>query len=141
MAQVEKLGEYSFKLEFDKEEEKMKVLEGGPWRHKGDALIVVHYDGLTRPSEVYIDAITVWVRLYDLPPVMMKQVVARQLSAELGEFIKMDSRFPGYMRVRLLFPLKKAQAQQLKIKIREGGSCSSRLSMRKYHTSASYVAA
>jgi hypothetical protein len=141
MAQVKKLGEYSFKLEFDKEEEKMKVLEGGPWRHKGDALIVVHYDGLTRPSEVYIDAITVWVRLYDLPPVMMKQVVARQLSAELGEFIKMDSRFPGYMRARLLFPLKKAQVQQLKIKIREGGSCSSRLSMRKYHTSASHVAA
>jgi hypothetical protein len=30
MAQVVKLGEYSFKLEFNKEEEKMKVLEGGP---------------------------------------------------------------------------------------------------------------
>jgi hypothetical protein len=65
---------------------------------------VVHYDGLTRPSEVYIDAIAVWVRLYDLPPVMMKEAVARQLGAELGEFIKMDSWFPRYMRVWLLFP-------------------------------------
>jgi hypothetical protein len=57
MAQVEKLGEYSFKLEFHGEEEKAKVLEGGPWRHTGDALIVVHYDGLTRPSDVCIDTI------------------------------------------------------------------------------------
>jgi hypothetical protein len=55
------------------------VLEGGPWRHKGDALIVVHYYGLTRLSEVRIDSIALWARLYDLPPVMMKETFARQL--------------------------------------------------------------
>jgi hypothetical protein len=77
MGQIEKLGDYSFKLEFHKEEEKMKAVEGGPWRHKGDTLIVVHYDGMTRPSEVCIDSIGLWVRLYDLPPVMMKEAVGR----------------------------------------------------------------
>jgi hypothetical protein len=46
-----------FKLEFEKSEEKIRVIEGGPWRHKGDALIVAHYDGCTRPSEVRISNI------------------------------------------------------------------------------------
>jgi hypothetical protein len=41
---VEKLGDYSFKLEFNNEEEKKKVLGGRPWRHEGNALIVAHYN-------------------------------------------------------------------------------------------------
>jgi agmatine/peptidylarginine deiminase len=50
LALVEKVGDYIFKLEFHKAKEKGRVLEGGPWRHKGDALIVTHYDGCTIPS-------------------------------------------------------------------------------------------
>jgi hypothetical protein len=57
LASVEKLGDYCFKLEFIKEEDKKRLVDGGPWRHKGDTLIVVHYDGLTRPSEVHIESI------------------------------------------------------------------------------------
>jgi hypothetical protein len=51
---VEKLGDYMFKVEFTREEEKVRVIEGGPWRHKGDALLIAHYDGLLRPSEIPI---------------------------------------------------------------------------------------
>jgi hypothetical protein len=57
MATVENMRDYMFKLEFAKGGEKIKALEGGPWRHKGDALIVVHYDGLAWPSEVRIEEI------------------------------------------------------------------------------------
>jgi hypothetical protein len=39
-------------MEFVKEEDKIRVLEGGPWRHKGNALIVMHYDSLVRPSKI-----------------------------------------------------------------------------------------
>jgi hypothetical protein len=76
---VERVGDYSFKLKFLKEEEKRKVLEGGPWQHKGDALLVIHYDGLLRPSEVCIDSIALWVCFYDLPLAMMKESVEKQL--------------------------------------------------------------
>jgi hypothetical protein len=50
LAGVEKIGDYIFKVEFVKEEEKLRVLEGGMWCHKGDALIAVHYDGLIQRS-------------------------------------------------------------------------------------------
>jgi hypothetical protein len=139
MGHIEKLSDYSFKLEFHKEEEKMKAVEGGPWKHKGGTIVVVHYDGITRPSEVCIDSISLWVRLYDVPPVMMKEAVARQLSTELGKFVIMDGRSPGYLRVRVLFPLKQALVPQLKIKIKGRGCMVIKVSMKTYHNFASYV--
>jgi hypothetical protein len=48
---AEKVGGYLFKLEFTNEEEKKKVLERGPWCHKGDTFILTHYDGFSRPSK------------------------------------------------------------------------------------------
>jgi hypothetical protein len=118
---VEKVGDYVFKLEFNKEEEKLRVLEGGPWRHNGDAFILSHYDGLSRLSEIRITGIALSVRLYDLPQVMMKEAVAKQLGSQLGKFIKMDVNFPGYMHVRVEYPLHMALAPELKVKIKGRG--------------------
>jgi hypothetical protein len=122
LALVEKLGDYIFKLEFHKEEEKEKVMQGGPWRHKGDALIIVHYDGLTRPSEVRIESIAQWVRFYDLPPAMMKEEFARQLGGQLGKFISMDTHYRGYMPIQVNYPLQKALLPEMKVKIKGCGA-------------------
>jgi hypothetical protein len=65
-------------------------------------VIVVYYDGLSRPSEVHIDHIVLWVRFYDLPPVMLS---LHSLEVRWGRYIKMDTRYPGYMCVRVDFPL------------------------------------
>jgi hypothetical protein len=116
-----KLGDNSFKLEFASAEEKQSVVEGGPWRHKGGTLIVVHYDGLARLSEVKIDSIQMWVRLYDLPAALMNEAFGMQLGGQLGKFIKMDGRFPSYMRIRVLYPLEKPLQPELKIKIKGRG--------------------
>jgi hypothetical protein len=118
MTAVEKIGDYTFKLEFVKEEEKIKVLEGGPWRHKGDALIVVHYDGLAHPFEVCIEVVGLWVRFYDLPPAMMKEVYAKQLGGQLGNFVKMDARYPGYLHVRVGYSLTKPLVPCLRAKVK-----------------------
>jgi hypothetical protein len=45
MNPVQVLGDNKFLLKFDSEVIKQHVLQGGPWRHKGDGLIVVAYDG------------------------------------------------------------------------------------------------
>jgi hypothetical protein len=44
----------------------IKGLSCSRW-HKGDALVIVHYVGLARPSEVKIENIDIWVQFYDLP--------------------------------------------------------------------------
>jgi hypothetical protein len=122
LAVVEKLGDYCFRIEFIREEEKKRVIEGGPWWHKGDALIVVHYDGLTRPSQVSIESIGIWACLLDLPPAMMKEAFAKQLGGQLGKFVKMDSRYPGYLRVRVEYPLRKALQPLMTVKIKGRGA-------------------
>ena len=68
---VRPLDDNRFILEFEDEEIYKFVINGGPWRHKGDALIVMPYDGLTRPSEVVIDSIDLWLRFYDVPVSMI----------------------------------------------------------------------
>jgi hypothetical protein len=104
LASVEKIDDYIFKLESVSEAEKIRVLEGGPWSHKGDALIVTHYDGLVRPSEMSIKSLRLWVRFYDLSPAMMKPCFANQLGGQLGTVITSDSRYPRYLQVRLEYP-------------------------------------
>jgi hypothetical protein len=121
LAAVEKLGDYCFKIEFLRLKEKIRVLVGGPWRRKGDALLLVHYDGLTRPSEVMIETISLWVRLYDLPGTMMKEAYGKQLGSQIGRYIKLDNNFPGYMRVRVDYPLKKTLLPEMKVKIKWRG--------------------
>jgi hypothetical protein len=115
---AEKVGDYLFKLEFSNEEEKRRVLEGGPWHHKGDAFILTHYDGFSQPYGISIISIALWIRFYDLPQAMMKAIFVKQPAGQLGKFIKMDVRFLGYMRVRVEYPPHKALVPELKVKIK-----------------------
>jgi hypothetical protein len=115
---VEKVGGYIFKIEFGSEEEKDRVLDGGPWRHKGDVLIVIHYDGLMRPSQIKIQTLGMWVRFYDLPPAMTKEAFAKQLGERIRKFIRMDGRYPGYLRIRVDYPLEKPLMPQMLVRIK-----------------------
>jgi hypothetical protein len=85
-------------------------------------LIVVPYDGLRRPSEISIENILLWVRLYDLPPAMMKEDFTRKLASQLGRYVTMDTRYPSYMRVRVEYPLSKALQPSLPVKIKGRGT-------------------
>jgi hypothetical protein len=121
LAVVEKVGDYIFRLKFNSAEEKNRVLDGDPWRHRGDALIVAHYDGLMRPSEIRIKCLGMWVHFYDLPPAMMHEAVTIQFGGQLGKYIRMDCRYLGYMRVRVDYPLDKPLIPQLTVKIKGRG--------------------
>jgi hypothetical protein len=53
---------------------------------------------------------------------MMKEDFVRRLGGQLGKFISMDTRYPGYMRIRLNYPLKKALVPEMKVKIKGRGA-------------------
>jgi hypothetical protein len=93
-------------------------VEGGPWRHKGDVLIMVAVDDFVRPSEVAMESINLWVWFYDLSKAMMKEQVARKLGELVGRVISVDTTFPTYLRARIVFPLSKPLVPEIKMKIR-----------------------
>jgi hypothetical protein len=67
------LGDNRYLLEFDIMVVRDRIVEGGPWRHKGDTLIMVVVDDFARPSKVAMESINIWVRFYDLLKAMMKE--------------------------------------------------------------------
>ncbi|KAK3141904.1 hypothetical protein QOZ80_4BG0339680 [Eleusine coracana subsp. coracana] len=121
LAPVEKLADKVFLVSFASDEEKKRVVEGGPWRHKGDTLIVVAHDRLVRPSEVKIHSIALWVRFYDLSPKLMNNNFAERLGGQLGTVIKVDTWVSRYLRVRVNFSLRKALVPEMSIRIRDRG--------------------
>lgn len=107
LASVQCIEEKKFLLEFKPEDELTRVVTGGPWIHKGDALLVMHYDGVMQPSPVTFDTIPLWIRLYDLPPLMRNEEFVEKIGGRFGKFVQADLRFLSYLRIRVLYPLKK----------------------------------
>ena len=44
-----------------------RVMEEGLWAYKGKAVVLAPYDGFTKPSEVNLDMLDIWVQIHDLP--------------------------------------------------------------------------
>ena len=42
-------------------------MEEGPWNYKGFVVIVAPYDGFTKPSQIKLDTLELWVQIHDLP--------------------------------------------------------------------------
>jgi len=102
---VRELGANRFLITFDSEKLWRKVLGGGPWKHKKDAVIFAPYDGFQRLSEVSIDSIALWVRIYDIPIHMITEGFARALGAKIGRVLEVGRAIMDYKRVRVDFPL------------------------------------
>ncbi|TVU06554.1 hypothetical protein EJB05_49775, partial [Eragrostis curvula] len=105
-----------FLIEFGSSEERDFVCNGGPWIHKNDAVIMKAYDGLRRPSDVKIESIALWVRIYDIPETKMTTGYARKLGEKLGEILEVGGAVRDFLRVRVDFPLEKALKPEFKIR-------------------------
>ncbi|RLN35952.1 hypothetical protein C2845_PM03G28050 [Panicum miliaceum] len=103
---VRSLGDNRFVLVFAIEEEYNYVIHGGPWRQKGDALIVVSYDGVSGPSEVIIDSIDLWVCFYDVPETLMSYAFTNVLARKLSDrVLEIGGPINDFLRARVTLPL------------------------------------
>ena len=118
---VRELGDNRFLVEFDSEKLWRRVLEGGPWKHKKDAVIFAPYNGTQRMSEVVIDSIALWVRIYDIPVSMITDGFARALGSKLGKVIAVGRAVQNYKRVKVDFPLAKPIMYSIEQKVKGTG--------------------
>ncbi|XP_072147516.1 uncharacterized protein [Setaria viridis] len=108
-------------LEFKSECGLKYVLRGGPWKYRGDALIIVRYDGFTRPSDVVIESIPLLVRLYDIPIGMMTDSFVRVLGSKIGGVMEIGEEVRDFKRVRVNFPLANALQPSVHIRVKGHG--------------------
>lgn len=111
-----------FSLEFYGESDYKFVMNGGTWKHKGNTLIVVPYDGISRPSEVATNSIPIWIQIFDLPGRMISEEVCMQLGDGLGHTIEVHKEsgqllVGKYLRVRVDIPVQKALKPWVEVRV------------------------
>ena len=80
------------------------------------------YDGAQRMSEMIIDSIALWVRIYDIPVSMITDGFARALGSKLGRVIAVGKAVQNYKRVRVDFPLAKPIMHMIEKKVKGKGT-------------------
>lgn len=68
------------------------VLCNGPWTFDHNLLILDRVFGGKQPSGLDMHFGSFWVRVYDLPLILMSETMAKKLGDILGAFIEMDSK-------------------------------------------------
>jgi hypothetical protein len=82
------LSDNRYLMEFETDKCLTFVLRGGPWKFKGDALIFVRYNGLAKCSEVAIESIPLWNRIYDIHIAMMATSFAPSLGTKVERVLE-----------------------------------------------------
>ncbi|KAI5003479.1 hypothetical protein ZWY2020_030639 [Hordeum vulgare] len=95
-----------FMLEFEREGDRRHVLENGPWTHRKDAFLIVPFDRQGKASNVEVNTMPIWARIYDVPPLMLSEEIGWKLGGLLGEVMRVDvdkfgNIFSEFLRVRV----------------------------------------
>jgi hypothetical protein len=100
------IGDNRFIIDFDSEKLWRRVVEGGPWKFNGDAMIF---------------SLQMWVLIYDIPAAMITDGFARALGAKIGKVIEVGAVNSDYKRVKVDFPLDKPVMRVVKQKVKGHG--------------------
>lgn len=115
-----------FIITFKAEGDYKIVLQGGSWLHKGDALLVAEFNGLTCPSDVPLEVVPIWIRMYNLPLVLMTKARGELYGSKFGKVREVDVEGDGrnrhdFFRIRVELPVKKPLKTKIAIKIKAQG--------------------
>ncbi|XP_059458313.1 uncharacterized protein LOC132187906 [Corylus avellana] len=117
------LGANLFLIEFGNECDKVRILEGRPWKFDDHLFAIVDYDGVTSPFELEFDKASFWVRMFGLPLSCMGREVGMKIGASVGEVEDIDVTEEGvgwgeFLRVRIRLDLSKPLSRGRTINLR-----------------------
>lgn len=96
-------------------------MRGGPWTHKGDAVLFAEFDGKGKAADVKLDAMRIWVQIRDLPYPLMKVDMGWLLGANLGKVLAVSNRdgviVDEHLRVWVEHPVDKPMMRWVKVQL------------------------
>ncbi|XP_059454891.1 uncharacterized protein LOC132185085 [Corylus avellana] len=106
------IGGNLFLIEFEKANDKMRVLEGRPWVFEGNLFLVEDFDGRSSPTDIRFDKAAFWVRMMKLPLACMSREVGLKLGSSVGTVEEVDTDGDGigwgeFLRVKIWIELNK----------------------------------
>ncbi|XP_024313138.1 uncharacterized protein LOC112269893 [Brachypodium distachyon] len=107
------LGDRCFILEFTKEGDYNHVIRGGPWRYRGDAILIEALKDGEDPETVTWGPVPIWVQFKNIPHYLLSKELTTDLGRKLGSLINIDNNSRGdicskFVRDRVLLPINKA---------------------------------
>lgn len=114
-----------FVFQFHHWRDKKRVVEGQPWHFDKHAIILGDIEGNTRPSDMQLFALPMWVRVYNLPfkgRLNTKNVEA--IGKKIGSFVKIDNSgsigIDKSIHLRILVDVRRPLLKAVKVKMRGG---------------------
>lgn len=122
---ISNIGPNSFVFQFHHWRDKQRVIDRQPWHFDNHAVILGDITGNTKPSDMELWELPMWVWVYNLPfkgRLNISNVAA--IGNKLGTFIKVDNSgsmgIDKSIRMRVNVDVRKPLAKHVKVKMRGG---------------------
>jgi hypothetical protein len=94
------------------------VMRGGPWIFNQNAMLVKELNDAAQPSEIVLNSVPVWVRIYDVPWGKQTEVWGRRYGDGLGKALEVDvpateQDKKEFLRVRVELPYSRRLQTQI----------------------------
>lgn len=104
--QAGRLGDNLFLFSFPTQEERLRILSGGPWTFNRALLGLAVADDLVHPSQIPFAKQEFWIQIKGLPLVYMTRAMGKHIGEALGDYVVSDhskkGEFSGnYLRIRV----------------------------------------
>lgn len=109
--EVQDLSKNLYLFQFSTKRDAEWVFKNGPWRFDRNLLILNRVTGDEQPSDLEMNTVAFWIRVYDLPLKLRTDVMAKRLGDSIGVFDEVDqkkeNRSGRFLRIRTRMDLRK----------------------------------
>lgn len=116
------IGHDRFSFAFPSQDERTKILSGGPWLFDGFLLALAEADGTTNPYLIPLTSQAFWVQVKGVPLTFMTRKMGSLIGSHLGTYIVTDQsrkedRFGSYLRIRVSIDITKPLRRSLLLRL------------------------
>lgn len=99
-------GDNLFVAEFGSNADRERVMDGSPWMVGKHAVLLQRYNADIRPPDVKFETLTLWARIYALPPRLMRVQRGEEIAKPVGKVLRIEADdlgrcWGGFMRLRV----------------------------------------
>lgn len=88
--EVKEMGANKFLFIFQQEAEKRKAVENGSWMFGKELLVMEEFDPAKSVDDCKFEKAPIWIRIFNVPLVMMCKELAEDIGEQIGHLVKVD---------------------------------------------------
>lgn len=109
--ETQELGKNLYLFRFCNKRDLENVIKNGPWSFDRNIMVLKRVTGTEQPSEIEMNSMSFWARIYDLPLKLRFESMAKKLGNVMGQFVEADAkeshRLGRFLRTKVTINLTK----------------------------------